>query len=53
MTPQLYLLPVGEEDPELLRAFDVHAFTGYIITRSNGEVVGKQCPKVENALTCA
>ncbi|WP_342066958.1 hypothetical protein [Achromobacter kerstersii] len=46
MTPQLYLATVDEEDPELLKALDVFAFTGYIITRTNGEAVGKLCPRV-------
>jgi hypothetical protein len=46
MTPQLNLATVGGEDPELLKALDVFASTGYIITGANGEVVGKLCPRV-------
>ncbi|MDH2051303.1 MULTISPECIES: hypothetical protein [Achromobacter] len=46
MTPQFYLATVDEEDPELLKALDVFALTGYILTRTNGEAVGKLCPRV-------
>lgn len=47
MTPQLYQPTSGVEDPELLKALDVFASTGYIITRINGEVVGELCPRVD------
>lgn len=48
LTPQLYLATINTEDVELRRALDVFAFSGHIITNSDGEVVGKLCPKAES-----
>lgn len=49
LTPQLYLATIGEEDAELRAALDVFVFTGYIITNTKGDVVGKLCSRAEKA----
>ncbi len=47
LTPQLYLPAVGEGDTELRAALEFFAARGYIITNTQGEVVGKVCPRPE------
>lgn len=47
LTPQLYSAAIGEEDQELQSALDAFAFSGYIITDSKGQVVGKLLPTIK------
>ena len=47
LTPQLYLAAIGEEYQELRSALDALAFSGYIITDSKGQVVGKLLPTIK------
>lgn len=44
LTAHRYLATIGAEDAELRSALDTFALTGYIITDSEGRMVGKLIP---------
>lgn len=46
LTPQLYLSTIGEHDADLRAALDVFALSGYVVTDTQGNVIGKLCPRL-------